>query len=373
MTKQYHFIKEIREQPGVLRASLEAEDGALKELAQKYAGKIDRIVLTGCGDPYMLAIAAAYALEKWTGVTAEAVEAAELTLYRNAEQLNERTLVILITSSGKTVKVIDAARIAKQRGAQMFALTNRNPSPITEETDNVIQTRAGWSDSFPTKQTTTGLALLQSLALHWAEAAKSMPSAQIAALRAELVEKVPAAMERALGLEGTMQEIANDFLQAPIYQFIGSGPNLATALLGAAKIKETSQSRAEACNLEEFAHLHGLSMQEGDPVLIVSEPGLIGERNRLIGKWIHTNGAVPIVVGAAAEREAWKELHVRFVEVADHDELFGPLISLLPLQLFAYFIAVGKQRNPDRPPARGDMEYIQKVIYTSVLEGWENR
>jgi glucosamine--fructose-6-phosphate aminotransferase (isomerizing) len=372
MTKEYHFIRELREQPGVLKASLEAEDDALKELAQRYAGKIDRIFLTGCGDPYMLAIAAAYAFEKWTGVAAEAVEAAELTLYRSHELWNERTLVILITSSGKTVKVVDAARLARQRGAPMFALTNRNPSPVTEETDNVIQTRAGWSDSFPTKQTTTALALLQSLALHWAEAAGSMPLAKIQALRAEL-SNVPAAMEKTLELEETMREIANQYLRAPIYQFIGSGPNLATAHLGAAKIKETSQSRAEACNLEEFAHLHGLSMQEGDPIFIVTEPGMIGERNRLIGMWIETNGADAIVVGAKAEKEAWVALNVRFVEVPDHDEMFGPLISLLPLQLFAYFTAVGKGRNPDRPPDRGDSPYIQQVIYNSVLEGWENR
>lgn len=373
MNKEYHFIREIREQPGVLRASLEQEDAALRALAQRYAGKIDHIILTGCGDPYMLAIAAAYAFEKWAGVMTEAVEAAELTMYRNHRLLDERTLVILITSSGKTVKVIDAARIARQRGAHMFALTNRVPSPITEETDNVIQTRAGWSDSFPTKQTTTGLALLQSLALHWAEAARSMPREQVQALRAELFERVPRAMEQALSLEGTMQEIANQYLRAPIYQYIGSGPNLATALLGAAKIKETSQNRAEACNLEEFAHLHGLSMKEGDPVFILTEPGLIGERNLLIGRWINTNGAMPLVVGAAAEKEAWTGLDARFIEVAAHDEMFGPLISLLPLQLFAYFIAVGQARNPDRPPERGDMQYIQEIIYTSVLEGWENR
>ena len=84
-------------------------------------------------------------------------------------------------------------------------------------------------------------------------------------------------MEKTLALADEMQQIANEYLNAPIYQFIGSGPNLATALLGAAKIKETSQNRAEAGNLEEFAHLHGLSMKEGDPIFIDSEPGLIGQ------------------------------------------------------------------------------------------------
>lgn len=373
MNKEYNFIREVREQPGVVQKSLEQEDAALQQLAQAYAGKIDRVILTGCGDPYMLTVAATYAFEKWAGVQAEAIEAAELTMYRNPALLNERTLIVLISSSGKTVKVIDAARIAKQRGAKMFALTNRVPSPITAETDNVIQTHAGWSDSFPSKQTTTALALLYALALHWGRATQALTQAKYDALRTELFESVPAAMEKTLGLEAEMKAVADRYLQAPMYQFIGSGPNLATALLGAAKIKENSQNRAEGSNLEEFAHLHGLSMKEGDPVFIITASGLIGERNRLIARWITTNGATPLVIGPTAEKSAWADLDAQFIEVPDHDELFGPLVALIPLHLFSYFIAVGQDRNPDRPPQRGDMRYIQEVIYTSVLEGWEDR
>ena len=79
------------------------------------------------------------------------------------------------------------------------------------------------------------------------------------------------------------------------------------------------------------------------------------------------------MVGPTAEKNAWASLDARFIEVPDHDEMFGPLISLVPLQMFAYYIAVGKERNADRPPERGDMKYIQEIIYTSMLEGWENR
>src|SRR5581483_4973937 len=114
-------------------------------------------------------------------------------------------------------------------------------------------------------------------------------------------------------LEARMKDLASNFLDAPMYQFIGSGPNLATALLGAAKIKETSQSRAEASNVEEFAHLHGLSMKEGDPIFIVSAPGAIGERNRLIARWIVTNGGTPLGVAPAAEKAAWEGLDVTWI------------------------------------------------------------
>jgi glutamine---fructose-6-phosphate transaminase (isomerizing) len=368
-SKEYHFIRELREQPAVARKSLEQADEQLRALVQQYTGQVERVVLTGCGDPYIIGIAAAHALETWANVLADSIEAADLVMYRS-HLLNERTLVVLITSSGKTVKVIDAARLSAQRGAASVALTNLVPSPITDETRQVIHTQAGWSDAFPTKQTTTALALLYALALHWAEANGADDAAP---LRQELFKAIPAAMEQVLSLEGEMQALAARFLDAPIYTFIGSGPHLTTAMLGAAKMKETSQSRAEASNLEEYGHLHALSLKDGDPIFIVTGGGPQGERNRLMAHWIDANGGYLIVVGPASEREAWSDMRAQYIAVPDHTEMFGPLVSVLPLQMFAYYVAVGKGRNPDRPPERGEMGYLQRIIYTSMLEGWESR
>jgi len=372
MEKEHHFIKEIREQPDVIKKSLEHADAALKDLAQRYAKQVDRILFVGCGDPYMLGIAATYPFERWANLPAESIEAAEFAMYRH-NLVNERTLVVLISSSGKTVKVIDAARLSAKKGAPMFALTNLNPSPITAETDEVIQTQAGWSDSFPTKQTTTALALLYALALHWAEASGTMPADEISALRKELYEDVPKVIQTALNLDSQMQELAQNYLDAPIYAFVGSGPNWATALLSAAKMKETSQSRSEATNLEEYAHLHSLSLKDNDPVFIITGPGAIGERNRLVCQHIKSNGGQLVVIGPSKDKELWAEMDVSYCQVPDHSEMFGPLITWIPLQLFAYHVAIGKQLNPDRPPEKGPMDYLQKIIYTSMLEGWDDR
>ena len=139
MNSEYQFIKEIREQPNKISESLMHADKNLKEIAQRYSQRIDRVVMVGCGDPYMLGIGATYAFEKWAQLPSESIEAAEFTNYRH-NLIDERTLVILISSSGKTVKVIDAARLAAQKGAPRFSLTNLNPSPITDETDEVIHT-----------------------------------------------------------------------------------------------------------------------------------------------------------------------------------------------------------------------------------------
>ena len=372
MPKEYHFLKEIRQQPEVIKQSLEHADPSLRELARRYVGQVKRIILVGCGDPYMLGLAAVYAFERWAGVPTESIEAAEFAMYRY-HHINEQTLIVLVTSSGKTVKVIDAARLAAQKGAPAFALTNLNPSPITAETDQVIQTQAGWSDSFPTKQTTTALAVLYALALHWAEAAATLPAAEIATLRQGLYAGVPQAITEALALAPQMEQLAQQHLDAPIYAFIGSGPNWATAYLAAAKMKETSQSRSEATNLEEYAHLHSLSIRPNDPVFVITTPGQIGERSRLICQHIRSNGGQLVVVGPAQEQELWAELDVAYCQVADHDEMFGPLVAWIPLQLFAYYVSVGKGRNPDRPPERGPMDFLQKIIYTSMLDGWFER
>jgi glutamine---fructose-6-phosphate transaminase (isomerizing) len=373
MAKEYHFIQELREQPDAIRKSLSQTNTQLAEMARVYAKKIKRVILTGCGDPYMLSFAAVEAIEEWAGIPAEVVEAAEWTMYRNPALIGPETLVILITSSGKTVKVIDAARIAVARGATCFALTNRAPSPITNEVRQVVQTQSGWSDSFPTKQTTSALAVLYSFALHLAEVRETLPAAQIQSLRTELFDKVPMAMDATLKLEGRMEEIANGFASIPFYAYIGSGPNLATALLGAAKMKETNQSQAEGSNLEEYGHLHALSLHDGDPVFVVTEPGKIGERSLLIGQYIVANGGKPVVIGPHSESSAWGQIQAEYVEIPDHSEIYGPLIALLPLQMFAYYTALAKSRNPDRPPERGGMGYLQKIIYTGVLEGWEKR
>ena len=372
MTKEYEFIKEIREQPNKIKESLQHADANLKNIAQRYHNKIDRVIMVGCGDPYMLGIGAAYAFEQWSEMPAESIEAAEFASYRH-NLVNENTLVILISSSGKTVKVIDAARLAAAKGAPRFSLTNLNPSPITDETNEVIHTQAGWSDSFPTKQTTTASANLYALALHLAEAKKSIPNQEIDTLKHELYNDVPDAINESLKLESQMQSLANEMSNAPIYTFIGSGPNWSTAQLAAAKMKETSQSRSEATNLEEYAHLHALSLQKDDPVFIITRPGEIGERDRLVCQHIKNNRGKIIVIGPNQDKELWSDLDTKYYTVPNHSEMFGPIVSWIPLQLFAYFTAVSKQRNPDRPPERGPMDFLQKIIYTSMLEGWFDR
>jgi len=370
--KEFNFIIEARTQPDVIRKSLEHADAHLQDLAKRYARQIEKIVLVGCGDPHMLSVAAGYAFEQWAQTPAEPIEAAEFSVYRSA-LVNEKTLVILITSSGKTVKVIDAARLSKARGAKMFALTNIPGSPITEEVDEVMVTQAGRSDTYPTKVTTTALANLYALALYWAREKGTLSEADFTALKQELYEGVPQKMAAGLQMDAQMKALAAQYPDVPIYTFIGSGPNLTTAVLAAAKMKETSQSRSEACNLEEYGHLFCLSLKDHDPIFLLTVPGMIGERNRKLAKFITANGGEVIAVGPASEKTAWAGLAKTFVETPEHTEMFGPLVIWAPLQLFSYYVSVGRGLNPDRPADRAEPGYLQEIIYTSVLDSYYTR
>ena len=138
-------------------------------------------------------------------------------------------------------------------------------------------------------------------------------------------------------------------------------------------MKETSQSRSEATNLEEYAHLHSLSLRKNDPVFVLARTGHYGIRDRLICQHIRSNGGRLVVIGHYRDQALWKEIDVTYVAVPNHREMFGPLVAWIPLQLFAYFTAIGKGRNPDRPPERGPMDFLQKIIYTSMLDGWFDR
>lgn len=371
MGKEYNFIREVRQQPEAVRKSLKFADQPLMALAKKYVGKIDRIILVGCGDSYMLGIPAVYAFECWSNIPSEAIEAAELSFYRHCT-VNNRTLVVLISSSGKSIRVIDSGSISSKKGAELLALVNRIPSPLAEAAHETIQTQAGHTNAYPSKTTSTAIAVLYALALHIAGLLHSQPSKTVASLHFELYEQIPDAMNETLKLEKEMKDLAVRYATSPIYSFIGSGPNLGTALLSAAKMGETSQSLSRATNLEEFSHLHGYTIQENEPIFMIDGHGDIGEQSRLMAENIVANHGKVIVVGTGESRELWGELPDTYIQVPEHNEMFGPLVNWIPLQMFAYYIGIAKGRNPDKPKRVGS-EDVQKIIYGSMLEGYDER
>jgi glucosamine--fructose-6-phosphate aminotransferase (isomerizing) len=364
------FLKELREQPAAVAATVADGRETVEAAASELANDTDRLVLTGCGDPYFAAQAAVYPIERWTRLPAEAVDALEFRVWR-AEVVNERTLVVGISQSGKTIQVIESVRVAHERGARTLGVTNTPDGPLADLVDRLLLTAGGPSYSFPTRTTTTAAATLMSLALALAECRGVMTADEVSDHRGILGQVLPEKMESALDLEGDLLALAHAWQSQRHFAFIGSGPGFAAALIGAAKIKETCRLPAEADQLEEYGHLHVFGIQQGTPLVFLSPSVRTAARVKAMVDFALGRGHPIAIVCSAEAASSWRSLGAHVFALPEVDELFSPLLYAVPLQLLAYGLALTLGHNPDRPEGFDNVA-IQKMIYTGLLEGWND-
>ncbi len=206
----YHFIQELREQPAAVRETVVTQWDNIARLVGDFPQTLNRVVMVGCGDPYFASEAAIYPFERWARLPTEATDALEFRFWREA-LVDENTLVLLISQSGKTIQVVEAARLARARGATVVGVTNSPDSPLAELCDHLLFTAGGPSYSFPTRTTTAAAAALFSLALQLGAARGRLSEEQASELRHLLSETVPALMEQALDSEPAMQRLAEQW------------------------------------------------------------------------------------------------------------------------------------------------------------------
>jgi glucosamine--fructose-6-phosphate aminotransferase (isomerizing) len=259
-------------------------------------------------------------------------------------------------------------RLARKAGAFTLAVTNSPGSPVAEEAEAVLLTRCGLSLSFPTKTTTSALVLLFRLAVALGRARGRLSSERADALLVEL-DALPTQVEKVLSLEQRVQVLVERLGGCEHFSFIGTGPSYTAALLGEAKLKETSQTRAEAHQLEEFAHVHLFAMQSGDPLFFIASSDSTNARAREIAAYALSYGAQGVALVAEGGAAVWQSLGVETIELPSVEKTFSPIVHVVPLQLFAYHLALAKGHNPDRP-ARFDNVAHQKLVYSALLEGW---
>lgn len=365
---EYLFIEEIGEQPRALRESLQAEADHLRQIARQLSGRIERVVLVGCGDPYFVSWGAALPFESLAGLLAIPVEGLEFRLHRSW-LADEHTLLIAISASGKTIQVVESARLARGRGSPVLAVTNSPGSPVTEEADFTVITRAGPSYSFPTKTTLAALAVLTALAVELAAVRGRIGTDERERLWAELSATLPDMVEEMLGTEAQMEALAERFGEGERFIFVGSGAGFAAALIGAAKICETCRTLAEAHLLEEYAHLHIFSIRPGVPVFFLAHSFPLVTRGVQVAAYAVQCGGEVVGLAPRASGDRWAELGAEFIGLPAASELLVPMAAMVPLQLFAYHLSQVKGLNPDRPQGF-DNVVLQKMIYTDLLEGW---
>ncbi len=344
---------EILAQPAAIRDTLDKERPAVMRAAQAIAtAPLRRIVMTGCGDSLAVMIGARLLFERVLGLPCEPIQALDFAYYAKAD-LGPDTLVITLSSSGITTRTVEAALMARARGARTLALSNTPGSALLVESDHGLLVRAerrGW----PTQASTAALALLLQFALDLATAL-GRPRELIAGLR-QALDAVPDQIATVIAAhEDTIAALARHDAHRAIYLFAGGGPAYACALFGAAKVKECSPDHAIAVPLEEFHHYN--SQKPGDPLFVIAPRGPSVARARdtaFEGKrW---GGRVYAIVSdgeTSLDPHADAVLHLPTVA----EEMSG-LVYCVPLQLFAYHLATAKFAAAASPHAAGPPEAL---------------
>jgi len=349
-----HFMaKEIFEQPAAVRETLlgrtDADDRLVLDELRMDADllrSMDKVVVVACGTSYHAGMVAKYAIEHWARVPVE-VEIASEFRYRDPI-LSRHTLVVAVSQSGETADTIAAALHAKEQGARILAVANVVGSSLARAADGVLYTRAGPEIAVAsTKAFTTQIVGLQVLALYLAQQRRTMFVEECGdALRR--LEALPALIEQVLDCEPQIADLAASFASAGYVMFVGRHVGLPIALEGALKLKEISYLHAEGFAAGEMKHGPIALIEQGGPVVALATAGHV--RSKVISniQQVKGRGAVVLAIGTDGDAEL-KEHADHVVYVPEVHPLLTPVLTVVPLQLLSYHIAVALGRDVDQP------------------------
>ena len=350
-----HFmLKEIHEQPLALRqciaGRLTRDDrlhvAELEPLADVLR-TIERIELVACGSAFYAALAAASALEAWTGLPARATVGSEFRY--SPPPLDGRTLVIAVTQSGETADTIAPTRLAKRRGCPIIAVTNTVGSAITREASAVLFLQAGPEIAVAASKTfVTQVATLMILAAAIARIRGTLDDADEASLGVAL-RALPDAAQRAIDLNAeTAPALARRYVNSRGFMFVGRGPTYPAALEGALKLKEVSYVHAEGYAAGELKH-GPISLLDAEcPLVAVATRSSVYDK--LISNVMEGRARDARVIAVATEGDKRIERLVDDVcWVPETHEVLSPILGVIPLQLLAYHVAVARGTDVDQP------------------------
>ncbi|MBW3605164.1 MAG: glutamine--fructose-6-phosphate transaminase (isomerizing) [Actinobacteria bacterium] len=348
-----HFmLKEIHEQPGALHETLlgRTRDGRIvldeQRLDDDDFRHLDKVYVVACGTSYHAGMVAKYALEHWARVPVE-VEIASEFRYRDPI-LTQHTLVVAISQSGETADTLAAAAHARAQRARVVAISNVVGSSLAREADAVLYTRAGPEIAVAsTKAFTTQILALELLALFLAQLRRAMfPDEWRDQLRR--METLPDLMEQVFGQETAIRQLAASVAHASYVMFIGRQVGLPIALEGALKLKEISYLHAEGFPAGEMKHGPIALIEQGGPVVALATAGHV--RGKIVSNIAEVKARGAMVVAIATEGDTEIKAHAdHVIYVPDVHELLYPMLTVVPLQLLAYFIATELGCDVDQP------------------------
>jgi glutamine---fructose-6-phosphate transaminase (isomerizing) len=353
-----HFmLKEIHEQPRAVRDTLLGRIGLeegevhLEELgeAAEQLRRVRRVTLLACGTSWHAALVGKFLLEQVAQVPAEVDYGSE---FRYRTPIVDRdTLAVAISQSGETADTLAAFREAKRLGALPIGICNVQGSMLTREAAGTLLTHAGPEIGVAsTKAFTSQIVALALTALHLGRLRGSLSSERCRALLQELA-KVPHLMERSLLLSPRIEELARTLAQASDFLFLGRGIHYPIALEGALKLKEISYIHAEGYPAGEMKHGPIALIDERLPVVALCPAGRTYEKMLSNVQEVKARGGRVLAVAAEGDQQLAHVLdpHDVLLQVPAVDELWSPLLMVVPLQLLAYHVAVRAGRDVDQP------------------------
>jgi glucosamine--fructose-6-phosphate aminotransferase (isomerizing) len=350
-----HFmLKEIFDQPKAIADTLigRLSDNSQIQLDELHMSddeikKIKRISVIACGTAYHAGMVAKYAIEKWAKVPVDVEIASE---YRYRDPIVDKdSLVIAISQSGETMDLIMAVRHAKAAGARVLAVCNTNSSTIPRESDAVLYTHAGPEIAVAsTKAFLTQIVAIYLIGLKLAQVRGTLTDAQVKSLYTEMLE-LPGQVEQILETIEPLRELTRKFAQNDTVLFLGRGIAYPVALEGALKLKELAYIHAEGFAGGELKHGPIALIEEGTAVIAILPPkdehGLDEKMLSNIQE-VKARGARVVVIAPEGAQVIGAE-HIIRIPVAS--TLFQPVLATVPLQVFAYEIAVARGTDVDQP------------------------
>src|ERR1035437_660914 len=350
-----HFmIKEIFEQPKTLSDSMRGRVN-IDENNITLAGFIDnkekflnakRIIITACGTSWHSGLIGKYAIEEFARIPVEVEYSSEFR-YRKPV-INKDDLVIAISQSGETADTLAAVELAKEHGAFIFGICNVVGSSIPRNTHSGCYTHAGPEIGVAsTKAFTAQVTVLTMLALMIGKEKGTLPEEQYLKIVSELA-RIPEKITHLLKQDASIAEFAKTFTYAQNFIYLGRGYNFPVALEGALKLKEISYIHAEGYPAAEMKHGPIALISQEMPVVVIAPN--VGMYEKVVSNIQEIKARKGRIISIITEGDVVvKNLSDYSISIPETEECLVPLLAAIPLQLFAYHIAVVKGCNVDQP------------------------
>lgn len=347
----HYMLKEIYQQPQAVEDTLESIiiDSKIKlstlKLTKEKIKRISRIEFIACGSAYHAGAVGAYIAQNLMGIPCEAYIASE---YRYSNPVpDENTLVVIISQSGETADTLAALREAKKHNAKIVSIINAPLSTIAQESDSVILTKAGKEVAVATtKAFSAQLAVIYALCTRLAYSSGRINKARYLQLIHEM-KKLPEKIREILKNDKEYKSLADELKNINYTCFIGRGVDYCAAMEGALKLKEVSYTHCEAYAAGELKHGTISLIEEGTPVIAVASQGSVSCKTISNIRECKARGAKTICIGN--ENEFTPDADDKMIIVPQTEELFATSLTVIPMQIIAYYTALNKGCSIDKP------------------------